>query len=74
MLTEIIPASWRKPLYALYALVGVVLGAIQLAAQPNPAWLATALVVYGFVGGAVGATAASNTPHPAPAAAAPEKD
>lgn len=62
MLTDIIPAGWRKPIYALYALAGVVLGAWQLAVEPDPHWLVTAFVVYSFVGGAIGATAASNTP------------
>lgn len=60
VLTDIIPASWRKPLYALYALAGVAFGAIQVAADPDPDWVLTALAVYGFVGGAFGLTAASN--------------
>jgi len=62
MLTDVIPAAWRKPIYAVYALAGVVLGAWQLAVEPDPHWLVTAFVIYGFVGGAIGATAASNTP------------
>ena len=62
MLTDIIPAHYRKLVYAIYATVGVVLGAWKLAADPDPSWLATAFVVYMFVGGAIGATAASNTP------------
>jgi hypothetical protein len=60
MLTDIIPAAWRKPIYAVYAVVGVVLGAWQIAQSPAPGWLITALTVYGFVGGALGVTAASN--------------
>lgn len=67
MLTEIIPASWRQPIYAVYAIVGVVLGAWQLAQSPAPGWLITALTVYGFVGTAIGAVAASNTKTPPPA-------
>ncbi|HET7387345.1 MAG TPA: hypothetical protein VFJ19_11855, partial [Nocardioidaceae bacterium] len=63
--TDIIPAAYRKPLYALYALAGLVLGAWQLAVEPDPHWLVTAFVIYGFVGGGIGATAASNTPRPA---------
>lgn len=71
MLTDIIPAHYRKAIYAVYAVVGVVLAAWQLAQSPAPGWLITALTVYGFVGTAIGATAASNikpaadTPPPA---------
>jgi hypothetical protein len=62
MLRDIIPAEWRKPVYAVYAVIGVVLGAIQLALVPNPAWLLTSMTVYLFLGGAIGAVASSNTP------------
>ena len=61
MLKDIIPASWRKAVYAVYAVIGLVLGAWQVAQSPAPGWLITALTVYGFVGTALGATAASNT-------------
>lgn len=60
MLTDLIPAAWRQPIYAVYAVLGVVLGAWQLAQSPAPGWLVTALTVYGFVGTAIGAVAASN--------------
>ena len=62
MLRDIIPAEWRKPIYAIYAVIGVVLGAIQLAMVPNPEWLATSMTVYLFLGGAIGAVASGNTP------------
>ena len=62
MLRDIIPASWRKPIYAIYAVIGVVLGAIQIAIEPDPSWLVTSMTVYVFLGGAVGAVANSNTP------------
>lgn len=56
----------RKPLYALYALLGIVVGAIQVAYVAadagQPTWLTVSLAVYGFVGTAFGLTAASNTP------------
>ena len=61
MLRDIIPATWRKPIYAVYAVIGVVLGAIQIAIEPDPSWLLTALTVYVFLGGAVGAVASGNT-------------
>lgn len=64
-LTDVIPAKARKYVYALWALVGLVLGAIQVyvAAQPDPTqpgWLNGALAVFAFVSTAIGATAASN--------------
>jgi hypothetical protein len=65
MLTDILPAAARKKVYAIYALVGVVLGALQVAylnIAGQPQWLTVALAVYGFLGTALGATAASNTP------------
>lgn len=65
MLTDIIPAVARKKIYAIYALVGVVLGALQVAylnIAGQPQWLTVALAVFGFLGTALGATAASNTP------------
>lgn len=66
MLTDILPASTRKTVYALYAVVGVVLGAVQVAYSASsslgqPEWLNIALAVFGFVGTAIGAVAASNT-------------
>lgn len=62
-LNDIIPAAWRKPVYAVYALIGVALGAIASAYGPEhvPAWHAVATNVFLYVGGAFGLTAAANT-------------
>ena len=60
-LVDIIPAEWRKPIYAIYAVLGVILGAIQIALDPDPSWLMTTMAVYAFVGGAIGFVASANT-------------
>lgn len=62
-LTDILPASVRRYVYALWALIGLVLGAVQ-AFGSDPSWLPGALAVYAFVSTAIGVTAASNTPKP----------
>lgn len=67
-LTDIIPARARKYVYAFWALVGLVLGAVQVyvasqADPTQPGWLNGALAVYAFVSTGIGATAASNTPN-----------
>lgn len=62
-LTDILPPSARQVLYAVYALIGVVFGSLQIVAQngtPGFGWVATALVVFAYVGGAFGLTAGSN--------------
>lgn len=59
ILIDIIPAAGRKYVYALFALVGLVLGAWQIA--DPAAWVVTALSVYAFVGTALGITAYANT-------------
>lgn len=61
ILVDIIPAAGRKYVYAVYALIGLVLGALQIAGQD----VAIALGVYAFTGTALGLTAYSNT-NPAP--------
>jgi len=66
MLRDIIPATWRKPIYAAYAVIGVVLGAIQIVINPDPEWLDKTFAVYAFLGGAVGLVASGNTPPLAP--------
>lgn len=70
VLTDILPDKWRKTLYAIYALIGVGLGAIQVgiasAGSEQPVWLTVSFAVYAFVGGAFGLTAASNVPKPTP--------
>lgn len=60
ILVDIVPERARKYFYALFALVGVVVGAWKIA-DPGADWVETALAVYAFVGTAFGATAASNT-------------
>lgn len=60
-LVDIIPAEWRKPIYAVYAVLGVILGAVQIALDPDPGWLMTTMAVYAFVGGAIGFVASANT-------------
>lgn len=57
ILVDIIPERYRKYLYATVALVGLVLGAMQVAGLA----VATALAVYSFVVTAVGLTAYANT-------------
>lgn len=62
-LNDIIPAKYRKPIYAVYALIGVALGAIATAYGPDsvPEWHAITSNVYLYIGGAFGLTAAANT-------------
>lgn len=64
MLRDILPSHYRKIAYAIYAVVGVLLGAIQVgygaAEAGQPVALTVALAVYAFLGGALGVTAASN--------------
>ena len=62
-LNDIIPAKYRKPIYVVYALVGVALGAIATAYGPDnvPDWHAVTSNVYLYIGGAFGLTAAANT-------------
>ena len=60
-----IPAAWRKPIYGAFAVVGVIIGAIQVgfaaAEAGNPLWLNITLAVFPFLAGAVGFTASANT-------------
>ena len=66
VLTDILPANVRRYVYAGYALLGVILGAVQVgylsAEAGQPEWLTVTLGVFAFVGTALGLTAASNTP------------
>lgn len=61
MLTDIIPARYRKPIYAAYALGVVALGVWQILGIA-PEILQTISDVWLYLGVAVGAVAASNTP------------
>jgi hypothetical protein len=69
MLTDIIPGKWRKVVYAIFAAVGTVLGAIQVVyfatATPQPVWLTSALAVLAFIATAVGSVAKANVDPPA---------
>lgn len=64
-LTDVIPAKNRKHAYAVFALIGITLGAAQVAfvslGSAQPDWLNVALSVYAFIGGAFGMTANANT-------------
>jgi hypothetical protein len=57
-LVDIIPAGARKYVYALYALAGVVVGALAVGGVE----VGTAPEVLAFIGTALGLVAASNTP------------
>lgn len=64
-LNEIISAEARRVLYAVYAFLGLGLGAVQVAFAAadsgQPVWLTAALAVYAFLGTGLGFTAAANT-------------
>lgn len=65
MLKDVIPPKARKPVYAIYAFVGFILGVFQVgfsAAELGlPTWITVAWAIFGFTGTAIGATALSNT-------------
>ena len=71
ILTDIVPARYRKIAYLVFALIGLVLGAIQVgygaASVAQPTWLVVALAVAPFVGSTLGFAAASNVATEAPA-------
>lgn len=56
----------RKIIYGIYAVIGFVIGAVQVgfaaAELGQPVWLTVALAVYGFSGAAFGGLAVTNTP------------
>ena len=58
ILVDIIPSKARKYVYALYAFIGLILGALSVAGVD----VATATAVYAFLGSALGLTAFANTP------------
>lgn len=64
-LKDILPPTLRKPIYAIYAIVGFVVGCIQVgfsaAEVGHPVWLTVAWAVYGFSGSAIGVVASANT-------------
>lgn len=59
-----IPPELRRVVYAIYALIGLGLGATQVgyaaAEAGQPTWLTVTLAVFAFVGTGIGATAATN--------------
>lgn len=61
-----IPANVRGPIYTIFAILGLGIGATQVgfaaADAGQPVWLTVSLAVYAFVGTGIGFTAASNTP------------
>ncbi|MCP3425191.1 hypothetical protein NBM05_03900 [Rothia sp. AR01] len=61
LLNEIIPDQYRKPVYAAFAVIGAVLGTIQVIyGGAGPEWVDAALNAYAYVGTALGFTAAAN--------------
>jgi hypothetical protein len=74
-LVGVLPAGVRQKLYVVYAVLGFLLGALQVgwssAGAGQPPWLTVVLAVYAFVGTGLGATAASNTQTGAAPAAPP---
>ena len=64
-LKDILPPKLRKPIYAIYAIVGFIVGCIQVgfsaAEMGHPVWLTVAWAVYGFSGSAIGVVASANT-------------
>ena len=66
MLTDIFPPETRSKIYWVFALIGLIIGAIQVGFASvdvgQPTWLTVALAVYAFLGGGIGFTAQANTP------------
>lgn len=64
-ITQYIPARARRPIYGAFAVIGVVIGALQVGYAAvdvaNPQWLLVTLAVFPFVAGAVGFTAQAAT-------------
>lgn len=69
ILKDLFGEQVRRTIYLVYALVGIVLGAIQVAfataSVDQPAWFMITFAVYAYLGVALGLTAFSNT-QPAP--------
>jgi uncharacterized membrane protein YhhN len=63
-LTDIVPASQRRRVYAIFGLVGLIAGAVQiafLAIDPDlPLWLNISIAVYNFLALPMSALATSN--------------
>jgi hypothetical protein len=69
MLTDIIPAEWRKRVYAVYAALAsliTVAEAVYLATQtPQPTWLVASAAAVVAIGAAIGSVAKANVNPPA---------
>lgn len=65
-MTDILSPAVRSKLYAVYAVVGLVLGSTQVgysaANSGQPVWLTVALAVFAFIGTGLGFVAQANTP------------
>lgn len=65
MLKDILPAKWRSVAYAVFAVLGLALGAVQVwfasAGAGQPGWLTPAMAVFAFVAAGFGFTANANT-------------
>lgn len=68
VLTDIVSPELRKKLYAIFGVIGLALGAVQVgfasAGVDQPTWVQVALSVLAFVGAGFGFTAAANTDAP----------
>ena len=68
MLTDIIPAAWRKRVYVAYAALAGILGLVQVlystTGTPQPGWLTVTLAVVAFVGASMGSMAGANVNPP----------
>lgn len=64
-LKDFIPASWRRKVYFVFALVGLILTSVQVgvatAEIAQPLWLTVSFPVYALWATAVGFTAQGNT-------------
>jgi ABC-type xylose transport system permease subunit len=69
-LKDIIPAAWRQIVYAVYAVIGFIIGGVQVAyataGEGQPEWLLVALAVLAYAGVALGIVAGSNVTPPEP--------
>lgn len=64
MLHDILPAAVRFKAYIVYAILGLILGAVQVgyasADAGQPLWLTVAFPVFAFLGAGFGFTAGAN--------------